>query len=312
MIIGSSLSFSTDAPTVVALGCFDGVHLGHAAVIKAAKAQALRQGCACAVWTFEEPPKNYFVPNSVSLITTRQTKEFLFRELGVDLLVCVPFDHSVADMPAETFFEQILLSQMRACHLVCGYNYTFGAKGAGDVSLLQILCDTHGIGLTVLPPVTVGGVSVSSSAIRSAIEEGRPEDATALLGRPYSLTAPVVNGQHLARTLGFPTVNQLFPNGLTVPRAGVYVTRVTVGESKTPLYGISNVGTRPTVNSNILCCETHIFDYVGNLYQQTAKIEFLSFLRAERKFDSVKALAEQVAKDIKEAKRIVEKESSHV
>lgn len=298
MIIGSSLSFSSATPTVVALGCFDGVHLGHTAVIQAAKAQALRQGCLCAVWTFEEPPKNYFFPNSVSLITTRQAKETLLRQLGVDLLACVPFDQSVASMSAETFFENILLFQMRACHLVCGYNYTFGAKGAGDVSLLQALCDAHGIGLTVLPPVTVGGVSVSSSAIRSAMEDGRPEDAAALLGRPYSLTAPVVDGQKLARALGFPTLNQIFPHGALIPKAGVYATRVTLPHATRSYGGISNVGIRPTVTDHTLCCETHLFDFSGDLYQVPVTVEFLSFLRPERKFASLEAMSEQIRKDM--------------
>lgn len=298
MIIGSSLSFSTATPTVVALGCFDGVHLGHTAVIRAAKEQAARQGCACAVWTFEEPPKNTFFPGSVPLITTRQAKEALLRRLGVDVLVCVPFNTEVGSMSAEAFFEQILLSRMQARHLVCGYNYTFGAGGKGDVALLQALCQAHGVGLTVLPPVQINGIPVSSSAIRAAMEDGRPEDAATLLGRPYSLTAPVVDGQKLARTLGFPTVNQIFPQGALIPKAGVYATRVTLPDSETVLGGISNVGIRPTVADHTLCCETHLFDFSGDLYQKSVTVEFLSFLRPERKFPSIEAMSEQIRQDM--------------
>lgn len=312
MKLETSLHYSSPAPSVVALGCFDGVHLGHAAVIQAAKRQALRLGCPCTVWTFTEPPRNFFSPHSVPLITDGQAKQDLIERLGADTLVCVPFDGTIGGLCAEDFFENILVKNLQARHLVCGYNYTFGVGGKGDVALLQALCHAHEIGLTVLPPVTVGNVSVSSSAIRTAIEEGRPEDAAALLGRPYSITAPVVDGQHLARKLGFPTLNQLFPDGLTVPRAGVYVTRVTTDEGKAPLYGISNVGRRPTVKSNILCCETHIFDYVGNLYQKSVKIEFLFFLRPERKFDSVDALSAQVHADMETARRSLREKGANL
>jgi len=305
MNLEASLDYLSPTPSVVALGCFDGVHLGHAAVIRTAKEQALRSHCDCIVWTFTEPPKNYFAPHSVPLITDQTTKQALIEGLGADTLVCVPFDETVGSLSAEAFFTQILLHRLRAYHLVCGYNYTFGAKGTGNVELLKSLCDTHGIGLTVLPPVKVHNVSVSSSAIRTAIEDGYPEKAAALLGRPYSLSAPVIDGQHLARKLGFPTINQLFPDGMTIPRAGVYATRIHIEGEDFFRYGISNVGLRPTVNTNILCCETHILDYVGDLYQKTVQIEFLTFLRPEQKFDSVEALAEQVRSDIQTARKLL-------
>lgn len=300
----SSLSYTASEPSVVALGCFDGVHIGHVRVIETARREAKALGCACTVWTFAEPPKNFFLPKAVSLLTDVQEKQSRIADLGADTLVCIPFDREIASMDAVDFVEELLINRLKACHLVCGYNYRFGARGAGNTELLQKLCKQHQIGLTVLEPVSVDAHPVSSTEIRRALSEGRPEDAQAMLGRAYSITEPVVNGQHLARTLGFPTINQLFPEGRAVPRAGVYLTRVTPEDGQT-LFGISNVGIRPTVLDHTLCAESHLFDFSGDLYGQTVTVEFLSFLRAERKFDSIDALAEQVRSDIMQAKSIL-------
>ena len=293
-----SLDYISPTPTVVALGCFDGVHLGHVDVIRHAKEQARRLGAPCTVWTFEEPPKNYFAPRSVPLITPLGDKQARIGALGVDALVCVPFDETVKSMTAEDFFQTVLCQRLHACHLTCGYNYSFGAKGLGNPALLRSLCEASGVGLTVVPPVSVGDTPVSSSAIRLAMTEGAPEQAAAMLGRPYSLTAPVVHGQHLARRLGFPTVNQIFPEGQLIPKAGVYATRVRLPDSDGTYMGISNVGVRPTVSDHTLCCETHVFDYSGDLYGTPLTVEFLSFLRPEQRFASVDAMSQQVMQDM--------------
>ena len=301
----SSLSYRSPLPSVVALGCFDGVHLGHTAVLSEARERATALGCACTVLTFTEPPRNFFSPRSVPLITDAITKRERIAALGADTLVCVPFSSEIAAMSAEDFFENILLDRLRACHIVCGYNYSFGAKGLGNTVLLEQLCAERGIGLSVLPAVKVGEMPVSSSDIRRAVMEGRPEDAQAMLGRPYALTATVVNGQHLARSLGFPTINQIFPDGMLIPRAGVYASRVTVEGESVFYNGISNVGIRPTVTDHTLCCETHLFDFSGDLYGRSVTVELLSFLRPERKFDSIDTLAEQVRADMNAAKKIL-------
>ena len=293
-----SLDYISPTPTVVALGCFDGVHLGHADVIRNAKERAMMLGVSCTVWTFEEPPKNYFLPHSVPLITLQKEKQARIEALGVDVLVCLPFDKAIKSMTAEDFFKTILHKRLRACHLICGYNYSFGAKGLGNPALLGTLCEEYGVGLTVVPPVSVGQTPVSSSAIRLAMAEGAPEQAAAMLGRPYSLTAPVVHGQQLARKLGFPTVNQIFPAGQLIPKAGVYATRVSLPNSEEVYRGISNVGIRPTVSDHTLCCETHVFDFSGDLYGAPITVEFLSFLRPEQKFASVDAMSQQVKRDM--------------
>ena len=305
-----SLSDRTDVPCVVALGCFDGVHLGHRAVIQTAKQLSALYQCATAVWTFSEPPKNFFQPGSVPLITDGKAKARLMESLGVEHLFSVPFGESVAALSPRQFFEDVLLRQLQAKHLVCGYNYTFGAGGAGTVDTLRALCREAEIGLSVLPPVTVDELPVSSSVIRSALEEGNPQLATAALGRPYSLCAPVIGGQRLARNLGFPTVNQEFPKGTVIPRRGVYAVQVTLPHEATPFFGISNVGLRPTVGGSLLCCETHIFEFEGDLYDTPVTVEFLSFLREEQKFSSLEKLTAQVTKDINQAKEILQKIST--
>ena len=305
MNVFHSIDYHSNTPTVVALGCFDGVHLGHASVIRGAKEEATRRGIPLAVFTFAEPPKNFFLPSSVPLITTPEEKEALIDSLGADLLLSIPFDRTIASMPAEDFLETILRDRLRAAHIVCGFNYSFGAKGAGNTDLLRAFCQKNGIGLTVMPPMSIDGAAVSSSLIRQAIEAGNLPTVKRLLGRNYSLCGQVVDGQKLARRLGFPTVNQVLRQGLCVPRYGVYVTKIHGIESSKPYYGITNVGMRPTVKGTLLCSETNVFDFDGDLYGKELTVEFLTFLRPEQKFDSVDALRRQVESDITDAKRFL-------
>lgn len=301
----TTIKYTASSPGVVALGCFDGIHLGHRAVIQSAKEQALHLGLPLTVWTFEEPPKNYFFPGSVPLITDKRAKQEQMRRLGVDVLVCVPFEQNVCQMKAEDFFDTILVKRLKATHIVCGFDYSFGVGGKGTVELLTKLCHNASIGITVLPAVTVDRQAVSSSAIRQAMEAGDAEKVTALLGRPYSLRTVVVDGQKLARKLGFPTINQVFSPGALIPRYGVYATRVTMQGSKRRYYGITNVGIRPTVGGKTLYAETHIFDFHGDLYGKWVKVEFLSFIRGETSFQSLKDLQAQVYTDIAKASKII-------
>ena len=292
----------SDAPTVCALGCFDGVHLGHAAIISEAKTVAQKSELLTAVWSFNEPPKNYFCSEKVKLLTAAEEKYSLMSALGVDLLVAADFDESVATLSAENFFKDILVDRLKARHIVCGFNYRFGRGGIGDVEMLASLCRKHGLSLSVVPPVALGGTTVSSSEIRSALERGDIERANLLLGRPYSLCAKVIDGQHLGRSLGFPTVNQVFDPRKQLPPYGVYASRVCIGGALR--YGITNVGMRPTVGGTLLCAETNIFDFDGDLYGKTLTVELISFIRPEKKFDSVDSLSAQVHADIARAKEI--------
>ncbi len=296
-------SFSSALPCVTALGCFDGVHLGHRALICHTIQAAMSKGLQSAVWSFDAPPKNYFSTNKIKLLTTPEEKQNMCQRLGVNIFVCVPFDGEISSMSAEEFFEEILCRRMNSKQVVCGYNYRFGRGGKGDVALLNKLCREHGIELSVIPEVRVKNVSVSSSEIRQALSEGRVEDAELMLGRPYSLRAVVCDGQHLGRRLGFPTINQMFDNNKMLPLNGVYASRVRVGNSRK--YGITNIGVRPTVGGDLLCAETHIFDIVDNLYGKAITIELLHFIRTEQKFSSLDALKLQIQTDIENAKALL-------
>ena len=295
--------FRAKTPTVVALGCFDGVHRGHTAVINEAVRIARERSLPCAIFTFREPPKNYFVPNAAPLITDYREKRRLMRTLGVDIFVCIPFDGEIGSLSPEEFFEDILLERLCATHLVCGFNYSFGKSGRGDTVLMRRLCNEKRIGLTCVESVTDGEITVSSSAIRQAVENGDMELAERYLGRPFSICAPIVGGQKLARKLGFPTLNQILDKNTLIPRHGVYVTKITVG--KKVMFGITNVGVRPTVSDHTLCAESHIFDFEGDLYGKTVRVEFLKYLRPETEFPSIEALTEQVKLDIADAKNFI-------
>ena len=296
-------TFNKKGACVCALGCFDGVHIGHTALIKEAIRVSKELSVPSLVWSFKEPPKNFFEKNSIPLLTTPSEKRETLRALGADIYLSVDFEPNIASVSAEEFFEDILMKKIGALHIVCGFNYRFGKGGKGDTELLKALCEKHGIGLSVIPPVILNGVTVSSSLIRSYLTNGRLDDATVLLGRPYSLTSKVIDGQHLGRTLGFPTVNQIFKEGKLVLKNGVYLTRVYFEQKER--FGITNVGFRPTVDGNTLCAETNIFDFSGDLYGKTVKVEFLKFLRSERKFESINELSSQVHADIEKARQII-------
>ena len=300
MRIYNSSDARLDTPAVVALGCFDGVHIGHAAVIRTAKEKATALGLPLAVFTFTKPPRSFFSPVAVPMICTTEEKLALLETLGVDNVLCLPLSSELLQTSAHDFIEQILLSQMKAAHVVCGYDYTFGKHALGNTELIQSVCNAAGVGVDVVGKTTYQDTPVSSSRIRAAIAEGDVELAHALLGRPYSLTSRVVDGQHLARALGFPTVNILPDKCLVLPRNGVYLTRTSVGDRC--FFGVTNAGTRPTVDTRFPCVETHLLDFDGDLYGKTIKTEFIKFIRDEKKFPSVDDMAKQVRKDIQTAR----------
>lgn len=286
----------------VALGCFDGVHIGHAKIISEAVSEAKKKGLCSVVWSFEAPPKSLLKKEFTPLITPLCEKKRLIRALGADYLVSVPFTEKIASLSPRDFFEKILIEKLNAAHIVCGYNYRFGKGGSGDVKLLASLCEEYGLSITTVNEVRVNGKTVSSSAIRACLSEGRLKDAEELLGRKYSIRARVSDGQHLGRSLGFPTVNQELNEAEAPLRKGVYLTRTKIdGKIK---YGVTNVGNRPTVTENSPICETHILDFNGSLYGKILRIEFLEFIRDERKFSSLDDLKAQIEADAKTARSL--------
>ena len=304
MNISTDISFSHEIPCVVALGCFDGVHLGHASVIRTAKAKAKELSLPCCVWSFSEPPKRFYAPHLVPLLTDAKTKAELINKLGTDIYLSIDFCEKIASLSPEDFFHTILVKNLKTQAIVCGFDFTFGKSGRGNTELLRTLCEKANIEFIAVSSVDESGAPVSSSRIREHLQHGEIDKASKLLGRYYSISAEVVSGKQLGRNLGFPTINQKIDLNLSTPANGVYLTRVAINSSW--FYGITNIGTQPTVGGKEVIAETNIFDFEGDLYGKSITVEFLSFIRFEQKFDSVETLSNQVHSDIKKAKELIE------
>ena len=298
----TSLDFKLTSRSVVALGCFDGLHIGHRALIKEARRVAEKDGLPLAVFSFTAPPKSFFIQDEIPILTDKNEKKRLMALLGVDILVMVDFSAAIASLSPEDFFESIIRSRLCASSVFCGFNYRFGKGAKGNAELLKSLCDKSGITFSAIPSVSLDGVTVSSSEIRSLLASGDVAGGAKLLGRNYSIRSSVVSGQHLGRVLGFPTVNQLLSPTSAPLRNGVYLTRTHVGRRM--WRSITNVGVRPTVDGSTLCAETNLFDFNGDLYGRNIRVEFLEFIRPEQKFSSVEELTSQVLKDIEQAKKM--------
>jgi len=283
----------------IALGNFDGVHLGHLSLIEAAIEEKKKGvGVFSAVWSFEEHTSlSLDTRPAVRLITPPADKCRQFGDAGVDFVLTDRFDE-LRDLSPEEFVRDILIRKYRCSTAVCGFNFRFGRFGAGTPELLDELMRRYGGMALIMPPIYKRERIVSSSQIRTFVEEGKMEEAAELLGRPFSIRFPVLHGQKLGRTIGIPTINQTFPNGLVRPRNGIYAVTVTVGDDT--FIGVSNVGSRPTVNADEanVNCETHIIHYNGWLYGRSVKVSFYKKLRDERKFASVDELKRAVEGDI--------------
>lgn len=284
------------------LGHFDGVHVGHRALfeelkrLRATKEKFLPLG----VLLFSTPPTATLSKSPTPQLTTLEEKLTLIAEAGLDFAVLYDFP-AIKDMSPEAFVDEILIGECHAELLVCGFNYSFGARGAGSPATLLNRFAKHGRALSVMPPVLDGPYTVSSSLVRAMLAGGQPDDAARLLGRPYTLSGYVRDGRRLGRTMGLPTANLTFPRGALVPMHGVYaVTVVADGEH---YRGICNVGVRPTVNDGRdVNCETFIFDFEGDLYGKPLTVAFLHFLREEQRFADLAALEAQIRCDIARAK----------
>ena len=298
MIIFTEPFVQIKGKTAVALGFFDGVHVGHKAVIENAVKYSRENNIPAVVWTFLNSPKKA----SLSITDNDERKAF-FEALGVDILIVFPFSDDVKGLTKDKFVNTVLKENLNAQKVFCGFNYSFGAGGKGTPEELKQLCEKQDISVEISKEISVDGETVSSTRIREYIENGFPEKASRLLGRPYSISGTVTNGKKLGRTLGFPTANVHIPENKVFPKDGVYLT-VTSFEEKS-LYGITNIGTNPTVDEKIRRAENFIFDFGEDIYGKEIKIEFLRFIRGERKFDSVELLAAQVHRDIQEAKSYI-------
>ena len=283
---------------VIALGFFDGVHLGHAALLRRTVEEAARRGVTPAVFTFDRPPKEVLTGTPCPLInSTEDRKDLVQRLFGIREVLMVPFDHEMMTTPWDDFVTNILVGRYHAVHLVAGHDHHFGHKNQGSPELLMEKCRELGLGCDIIPKVEVGGITVSSTYIRRLVEMGQIERANRFLGHPHVLTGTVRHGRGLGSSRLFPTANLIIPPHVLVPSHGVYVTRATL-EDGTSYAAVTNVGTRPTVNSGSdITVEACLLDFEGDLYGKTLRVEFFQHLRDEIRFDSLDALKAQIAAD---------------
>ena len=286
-----------DTSRAVALGFFDGVHIGHGALLRRTRAAADRLGCPAAAMSFDTHPSALLSASPSPLLSTMEERTLLMRRLyGMDEVIFEHFDRGMMEMPWETFVEEYLVRQLHAKHVVCGHDYRFGYRGEGTPQLLQTACAARGIGCEIVPQVTLDGVRVSSTVIRELLERGNLDSARAFLGHPQLVSGVVAHGNHLGHTLGFPTANLPFAPGVLVPPYGVYIAQAELDGRRFP--AVVNIGLHPTAGSlPAPLLEANLLDFQEDLYGKPLIVWLYSFLRPERKFSSLDALTAQIGRD---------------
>ncbi len=293
--------------TSVALGNFDGIHLGHQKIMYNALSAAKPAGFKSLCFTFSNHPFNFILgreeddPAAVKLICSEEDKIALIEEMGFDILVNVPFDEHIMKMRAHPFFEDILVGKLNAGHICVGFNYSYGARAEGKPELLRKECEETGIGCSIQDAVRVDGEVVSSTLIREKISAGSMELVRRYLGRPFTVSGRVEHGNRLGSTKGYPTANIPFPPERMVPPNGVHFTRT---EVEGRIYNsVSNLGTKPTIDSanQKRSIETYLFDFDGDLYGRKVIVYFDSFSRGEVRFSSKEELFRQISRDCENA-----------
>lgn len=288
---------------VIALGFFDGVHLGHAALLRLTRRRADEMGIPAAVLTFDTHPDTLVYHQPVPLINTLEDRKYLMEEkFSMDEVILAHFDRAMMEMPWEAFVEDYLLGELGAKHVVCGHDFSFGYRGQGTPDKLRRLCAQRGVGVNVVDKVSLGGITVSSTHIRQLIRQGDMEAAAQMLGHRHFLSGEVLHGKELGRRLGFPTANLALPEGLIAPAYGVYATLVTLPDGSAHP-AVTNVGVRPTVHDQLgRLVEAWILDCTAELYGEKIRVEFFTRLRGEKKFDSLEALREEVLRNADETR----------
>lgn len=300
-----------DRKRVIALGFFDGIHIGHAALLERTVQRAREIGAMPSVLSFDIHPDTLVFGKEVPLINSAAGRADLIRRLfGIENVIFIHFDRSVMQMPWQEFV-QTLIQEMDAAWVVVGHDFRFGWKGEGTAQRLQDYCADLGLGCDIIPAVTLEGRVVSSTYIRELIENGDMERANQFLGHPHTLVDTVHYGYRLGTKMGTPTINMRFPDGVLVPRYGVYAARAILDDGSEHM-AVTNVGVRPTVSGeDRVSVESFILDYSGNLYDRQVRIEFFRFIRPEMKFPSVDALKAQILKDAETTRAYFESEDGN-
>jgi len=291
---------------VLALGNFDGVHLGHKAVALSAVSHAKEMGITAAALTFEPHPRHIFSTSTEPFrLTSEADKKLLLREIGINEIITINFTKDIAAMPAKLFAEKMLAEELNAAHIVAGADFGFGQKRGGNMSSLREWLEPRGIDLTEIPLLMdEQGKPVSSSRIREALKKGNMDAASRLLGRNWSISGKVIHGQKRGKELGFPTANIDMGDYLR-PKLGVYTIKAQKRGEKREFAGVANIGIRPTLNGHEELLEFHLFDFQGDIYEQDWNIELCHFIRPELTFPDLESLKNQIGKDVEHAKLLL-------
>jgi len=282
---------------VMALGFFDGIHVGHGALLRMARQRAAEENAEPTVLTFDIHPDTFVKKTQVPLINSAADRSYIVRRwYDIDTVRYLHFNEETMRLPWRAFLEQIRQSY-NVVHFVVGHDFSFGFKGEGTASVLQNWCAENGLGCDVIPAVIRDGIVVSSTYIRELLTSGEIERANEFLGHPHLLTDTVQTGFRIGRTIDYPTVNMRFGEGVLVPKHGVYASRVRFpdGSGKN---AVTNIGLRPTFGGDRITVETHIFDFHADVYGETLTLELFRYLRPERKFEDFAALSRQISEDV--------------
>jgi riboflavin kinase/FMN adenylyltransferase len=297
-----------DYPGCVAtIGNFDGIHLGHQAVIGQLAEKAADMCLPSLLISFEPQPMEYFQPAKAPARLTRLREKLqALRRFSVDQVLCLPFNKALAEMPAEIFINKILVEALKINYLVVGDDFRFGKGRAGDFAMLQKAGEAFGFQVVNMHTFSIDGERVSSTRIRHALEQGRLDEAERLLGRDYRMSGRVVHGEKLGRQLGFPTAN-IEVHRKATPMQGIFVVEV-FGLEGEPLPGVASLGKRPTVDGKKIVLEVYLFDFDRDIYGKHLQVSFLHKLRDEVKYTTLEALTEQIEKDVEDAKAFFTKQ----
>ena len=294
VILNSEIKNKED--TIVALGNFDGIHVGHQALIKTAVLKGKELNLKPSVFTFVEHTSDLLHNNSNNYLMTNKDRTKILDEFGIELLYLIKFNDYIRNMSPEDFIKKILIDNLNAKVVVVGFNFRFGYKASGDIETLKAYGKTYNFSVVVIDPVILEDNIVSTTLIKMLLSRGRVKSANSLLTRPYSIEGVVVNGKGLGKKLGFATANISLDFNYTLPKLGVYKTETIVDGEK--YLSVTSVGYNPTFNEKNINIETHIFEFDKDIYTKRIKIIFLDFIREEMKFNTKDELIKQIEQDI--------------
>lgn len=309
IVLSDRSEIKLDKKSVVTVGSFDGLHRGHLKILETVKETDLKNNAVSFVVTFDPHPRSVLSQNSeINILTSLQEKKFILEEYGIDYLMVIHFTREFSQLTSDEFIKQFVIAKMNACHMVIGHDHKFGRDRLGDENKLNEIGSALGFGVTAVSAESINNETISSSKIRNALYAGDLVKTNLFLGRDYSICGIVVKGAQRGRTLGFPTANvQVDDPKKVIPQNGVYVVRCLIADEI--FYGVMNIGYRPTFeNKHELVPEVNILNFNRDIYGEKIKVEFISRLREEKKFESRELLIHQIELDKKEAVKIASSE----